>query len=100
MIIKFWDRSEIVVSEKQWLQIKHKRDIEGATWIELKKPFVEFDPRTIAKVVQGGLMEADIMAESHRIPARIYNDEDHRKARAKVAEIRKRMFNREVKKSA
>ena len=54
MTITFWDKTTLVVSRDQWLQIKKMRD-DGMNWIVLPPPVeMEFDPRTIAKVSKGG----------------------------------------------
>lgn len=59
MIIKFWDKTQIIVTKQQWENIKKLRT-QGKTWIELKNPNLEFDPKTIAQVLSGGITEVDI----------------------------------------
>lgn len=87
MIVKFWDKSQIVVTTKQWESIRRMRD-QGKNWIVLKNPAIEFDPKTISQVLPGGVSEAESIAPGHRINA---GASKKRASQSKVSSIREEL---------
>lgn len=96
MIIHFKDRSTLVVTKKQWEQIKQMRS-QGKEWIDLKNPVAEFDPSYIWKVEDGGISEADIRP-SNDPNKRINQDNRSEEEQEKAAEKMKRKIRAQLKK--
>lgn len=100
--IKFMDKSTIDVSDEQWLKIKQLR-AEGANWIELTELKIEFNPNTIAQVIEAELetrhlgINAGTDITSMNIPE--ITDEQRLKNRKKIKQIKYEFLNR-VKKRA
>lgn len=92
MIVKFWDKSQIIVSTKQWESISRMR-ASGKSWIVLKNPAIEFDPKTISQVLPGGVSEVEVIAPGRRINA---GEPKKRASRSTVSSIREELAKRGI----
>lgn len=87
MRIKFWDKSEVIISKEQWEKIKALRD-QGAEWIVLKNPSIEFNPKSIVQVTPSA--PAIGSSDIKRLPSKTEMSEEQRLKNLKhIAKLRR-----------
>jgi hypothetical protein len=91
VIIKFWDKTQIEVTDKQWAGIKRLRD-NGTTWIELKNPKIEFNPTAIASA-HPSINLAPTTTQKYLSVADL-TDEQRERNRKKIAQLKKTYLHR------